>query len=111
MPRSEMPKSEHAREARNFRGCRSHKESSWTNPLQLKCCPDIAATCCQHGVSIGEAAPEKETPHETCRPAVPDHSGASAHPETTDSRCDCGRVGDLEADDLPLHRDPDRTAR
>src|SRR5260370_32284062 len=70
--------------------------------------PHLLPTCCQHrrGCTL-----KKETPHETCRPAVPDHSGAPAYPETTDSRCDRSRVRDLEADDLPRYRDPDGTAR
>src|SRR5205807_8602752 len=33
---------------------------------------------------------EDETFHETCRPAVSDHSGASAHPQTADRGCDRG---------------------
>src|SRR5207302_11449970 len=90
---------------------RGRTESSWTKSSRLQCCPGILATCCQHAVSIGEPPCKKENRHETCRPAVPDHPGAPAHPETTDGRCDRGRAGDLEADDLPRHRDPDRTAR
>src|SRR6266480_522502 len=33
---------------------RRHKGSSWTNSLQLGCCPVIRNVCCQHAVSIDE---------------------------------------------------------
>src|SRR6266576_7312249 len=33
---------------------RRHKGSSWTNSLQLECCPVIRNACCQHPVSIEE---------------------------------------------------------
>src|SRR5450631_1742249 len=71
----------------------------------------IAATCCQHAVSSSEAAAKKEICHATRRPAVSNHSGAPAHRKTAYRGCDRGRAGDLEAHDLPRHRDPDRTAR
>ena len=89
---------------------RGRTESSWTKSSLLECCPGILTPCCQPAVSIGKAASEKETRHETRRPAVSDHSGAPAHPEAADGGCHRGRAGDLEAHDLPRHRNPDRTA-
>src|SRR5439155_9150793 len=53
---------------------------------------------------------EKRTSHATGRPAVPDHSGASAHKEAFDGGRDRGRTGDFEANHLPRYNDPDRTA-
>src|SRR5258708_34317844 len=33
---------------------RRHKGSTWTNSLQLECCPVIRNACCQHAVSSDE---------------------------------------------------------
>src|SRR6266852_1901440 len=45
--------------ARSSTTGRRYKGSSWTNSLQLECCPVIKSACCQHAVSIDKRFSER----------------------------------------------------